>query len=287
MFRTFGHFQDYVAQRLAVRDEPAPAAATAGASPTVQLPACLKVLRDSGRKQPAFLVPGGTGGLTELELYWQLIRAVDCDRPVYQFMAQGLEAEAPPHTSVAEMADAYGAALQAVQPHGPVILIGGCVGGVVAFELAQQLSAMGREIALLLMLDTWSPAFMPAAWQDHNGLRAMAIRTGLLAYHKVLTQVRRAIGEPEPDRDAVLLKRVEQVGRVYQEAILRYRPAPYPGPITLIVSDEAARIDPTLGWTETAAQLDEHRVPGSHDATLRENRDALAACVRSCLAPLA
>jgi thioesterase domain-containing protein/acyl carrier protein len=285
MFRTFGHFRSYVAGRLSAADEAVadtmPAAATAPAASS--LPAEMKVLRAQGRQAPAFFVPGGTGGLTELVLYSQLVLAIDCDRPAYQFVARGLESDEPPHASVAEIADAWVTALAAVQPAGPVILIGGCIGGVVAFELAQRLSRAGREIALLLMLDTWSPAFTPATWLATGGLRAMAMRTSLLAYHKAKTQVRRALGEPEPDRDEVMLERVQRVGRLYQEAILRYRPAPYAGTITLIASDEAAAIDPALGWTGTAARLVKHRVPGSHDATMRENCADLAACVRACL----
>lgn len=41
------------------------------------------------------------------------------------------------------------------QPHGPYFIGGFCVDGLVAYEVAQQLRALGEPVALLVLFDTW------------------------------------------------------------------------------------------------------------------------------------
>lgn len=55
------------------------------------------------------------------------------------------------------MAAYYIEALRRVQPSGPYFLGGWSFGGLVAFEMAQQLQKAGDEVALLAMLDTVAP----------------------------------------------------------------------------------------------------------------------------------
>jgi hypothetical protein len=52
------------------------------------------------------------------------------------------------------MASDYLAQIRAVQPRGPYLLAGHCVGGITAYEMAQQLTAEGETVALLIMFDT-------------------------------------------------------------------------------------------------------------------------------------
>src|SRR6202035_2313897 len=47
----------------------------------------------------------------------------------------------------------YIQAIQTVQPTGPYLLGGWSMGGVVAYEMAQQLRAQGQGVALLALLD--------------------------------------------------------------------------------------------------------------------------------------
>src|SRR5262249_9507928 len=46
-------------------------------------------------------------------------------------------------------------ALNEVWPEGPCLLCGFCEGAHIAFEIARQLAASGREVRLLGMLDAW------------------------------------------------------------------------------------------------------------------------------------
>ena len=61
------------------------------------------------------------------------------------------------HRSIEDMARAYVEEIRALRPHGPYFLAGYSGGGVVAFEMAQQLKALGEEVPLLVFFDTYHP----------------------------------------------------------------------------------------------------------------------------------
>jgi thioesterase domain-containing protein len=59
--------------------------------------------------------------------------------------------------SIEEMAARYLEVIKTVQPEGPYHLLGWSVGGVVAYEMAQQLSRQSQSVGILIMLDTNAP----------------------------------------------------------------------------------------------------------------------------------
>jgi thioesterase domain-containing protein len=56
------------------------------------------------------------------------------------------------------MAADYLAAIREIQPQGPYQLLGMSFGGLLAYEMAQQLSRQGGEVSSLILLDTSLPA---------------------------------------------------------------------------------------------------------------------------------
>lgn len=108
-------------------------------------------LRPEGEKTPLFLVHGVRGNLLN---YRQLVQQIDAAYPVYGLQAAGLNGMDTPHDSVCAMAAAYIKDIQSVQPHGPYTLFGHSFGGMVAFEMAQQLRAQGETVHFLGLLDT-------------------------------------------------------------------------------------------------------------------------------------
>src|ERR1019366_6007180 len=87
-----------------------------------------------------------------------LAQLLGADQPCYGLQARGLEDAQDPHTRIADMAAYYIQALQTVQPTGPYLLGGWSMGGVVTFEMAQQLHAQGQLVALLAILDGRIPS---------------------------------------------------------------------------------------------------------------------------------
>lgn len=138
----------------------------------------LVTLNTSGDKAPLFVV-AGAGGLGIA--FVGLSRRLGTDRPAYALQSPVIESRGWPERSVQEAARAHVALVRQVQPHGPYHLAGHSFGGIVAFEMAQQLRALGEEVALLAILDSFppDPALHPAP--DAVGLLGrLKRRVGLL-----------------------------------------------------------------------------------------------------------
>ncbi|MDR5857035.1 acetoacetate--CoA ligase [Caballeronia sp. LZ062] len=106
----------------------------------------------AGRGRPLFMVHSITGSVMEC---LTLAGTLQSERPVYGLQAQGLDGDEPPQRSVEDMARAYVLRMRGVQPTGPYALVGYSFGGLVAFEIAQQLVAAGEKIEMLCLLDTY------------------------------------------------------------------------------------------------------------------------------------
>ena len=81
-----------------------------------------------------------------------LARDLGLDQPLYvidPYKFDGLQV--PP--TIEAMAAAYIKSMRAVQPDGPYFLGGFCAGGLIAYEIAQQLRAEGQAVDLLVLID--------------------------------------------------------------------------------------------------------------------------------------
>jgi acyl-CoA synthetase (AMP-forming)/AMP-acid ligase II/thioesterase domain-containing protein len=107
-------------------------------------------LRAEGSRAPLFFVHPGDG---DVLAYAVLARRLDLDQPVYALRARGIDDGAAPPVSIVEMAAGYVDDIRSVQPHGPYVLGGFCVGGAIAFEMASQLEVAGETVAALILLD--------------------------------------------------------------------------------------------------------------------------------------
>lgn len=99
--------------------------------------------------------------------YYELACHLGSDQPFYALQPLGIDGERPPLTRIEDMAAYYIEALRTVQPEGPYFLGGWSFGGLVAFEMAQQLLSSGYQVALLAVLDTLAPVSTnkPSFWE--------------------------------------------------------------------------------------------------------------------------
>ncbi|SAL62215.1 acetoacetyl-CoA synthetase [Caballeronia arvi] len=118
--------------------------ACAGNSTLVQMRA--------GSGRPLFMLHSITGSVMEC---LTLAGMLQNERPVYGLQALGLDGDEAPQHSVQEMARGYVRRMREVQPNGPYALVGYSFGGLIAFEIAQQLVAAGEKIEMLCLLDTY------------------------------------------------------------------------------------------------------------------------------------
>jgi non-ribosomal peptide synthetase component F/thioesterase domain-containing protein len=124
--------------------------------------AVVEIQKGNGR--PKFFCVHGAGG--NVLIYRDLARRLGPDQPCYGLQCQGLDGKSPPLKTIEEMAALYVREIQKLQPHGPYLLGGYCMGGTVALEMAQQLKAEGEEVSLLALLDTmnWSKLKPATRW---------------------------------------------------------------------------------------------------------------------------
>ncbi len=111
-------------------------------------------LQTQGTASPLFCLHDFSG---HAMIYRHLARLMAPDRPVVGLQWAGLPNAGDPNMTVEAMARTYAGEIQRLQPQGAYHLCGNCFGGVVAFEVAQQLRAAGKEVALLALIDTAFP----------------------------------------------------------------------------------------------------------------------------------
>jgi thioesterase domain-containing protein len=203
---------------------------------------------------------------------------------IYGLQARGLDGVTPPLERIEEMARRYVAEVRKVQPSGPYYLAGGSMGGMIAYEMAQQLTAAGEGVALLGMIDTSShygrrlreqAAHPPSAWSRLRArLRGLSPGTALAALvrmpgnriaaarsRRLVAELRRR-GEPLPHE-----LRYAHVEAMHLRAYRDYVVQPWPGRLTLFRAaqqDPELGDDPCLGWSAFAGEVEVFDVPGTH-----------------------
>ncbi|MCP4419681.1 MAG: amino acid adenylation domain-containing protein, partial [Chloroflexi bacterium] len=112
-----------------------------------------------GSKTPFFCVHGGAGHVFH---YHDLAQLLGTERPFYGLQPIVNETTHQSiYTRVEEMASRYIEEIKMVQPEGPYLLGGFCFGGIVVYEIAQQLTKAGDEVGLLALIDPSSPQNKP------------------------------------------------------------------------------------------------------------------------------
>jgi amino acid adenylation domain-containing protein len=175
------------------------------------------------------------------------------------------------------LASHYIEEMRSVQPYGPYYLIGHSMGGLIAFEMAQQLIARGETVALVGLLDTYLPDLerrrrrLSLVQVCRNLLRTPRRTLLNFAALRIADKIesiplaRRAMDRLLPT-PAASLRRLKDIVRIH------YEPAPYPGPVHLFQSTTPGTYirtepppPPEVGWRGLAlGGLNVHSLPGGH-----------------------
>ena len=228
-------------------------------------------IQPKGKKKPLFLVHGAGGNIL---LYRPLASRLEPDFPLYGLQSQGLDGQSQPLKTISEMAHRYLEEIRAVQPTGPYRLGGYCLGGTIAYEMAQNLTAGGEKVELLAMLDTYNFiralkvnffTFLVQKIKFHWG---NFIKLSPWTMWKYLREKKRIAGD-----GGWANIRTERPGTTLQDGVARaesgieasvqelndhaadvYDPQPYPGVLTLFKPHINYKFypDPNLGWKDLA-----------------------------------
>lgn len=289
-------------------------AAASGDETALRRYGSLVPLRAGGRQRPMFFVHSHGG---HVFVYQQVAHYLAADRPVYALRARGLDDGEPPFDRLPEMAAHYLELIRRVQPRGPYALAGWCLGGAVAYEMAQQLRGQGEEVDVLGIISLSAVQEMPD-WEANDDvaflgfvlagfLPDLADLPGLVGHENVpldlplmrslgldaqLDYVMRLAREHKvlrPDVDTPKeARQLFEVYRAHRTAILNYTLSPYDGPVVLFKAELNHLPDSPegdLGWGRLArGGLTIHEIPGTHFQLLQEpNVRLLAAALESHL----
>jgi len=265
-------------------------------------------MRSRGSRTPLFLVHGAEGNVL---LYRNLSSYLGPDQPVYGLQSQGLNGDGQLKTTIEDMASEYVKEVMTVQPHGPYFLGGYCLGGVIALEMAQQLSALGEKVELVAMLDTYNQCAVSSSisfpklvvhflqnlwfhaanisslgWKDRKKFLSEKIDVGLtrlrIRLHAGRYALLRACGWKTQNNYPHLA-----IKKVNDQAALRYVPQSYAGRVALIrpKGHFLGLTDATLGWREVVPDsLEVHQLPVYPKGILVEPFcRLLAETLKSCL----
>jgi thioesterase domain-containing protein len=242
-------------------------------SPGAENGRSLVPLGAGGPGSPLFCIHGFGG---HIAAFVPLARQLAPARPVYGLQAQGLDVGQRLHTRVEDMAVQYAHEIRAVQPHGPYLLSGWSLGGLIASDVAHRLVQAGERVQLLAMLDTYLSVTDDSYEDPDDASVIRRIAPQLNVSRKDLRTM--PVDNPWeflaekagflPGYGAATIRRLVEVCKGQLEAMSHYTPRPYGGATVLF------RVGNSHGkekkrWKALHSQLTIESVPGDHYTMLR------------------
>ena len=264
----------------------------------------LVAIQPGGSKPPLFCIHPVGGNVL---CYRDLAHYLGQQQPVYDLQAVGLDGKQAPYKRVEDMAAHYIREIRAFQPKGSYLLAGHSAAGMVAFEIAQQLVAGGQKVAVLALLDAYSPQSLvrelpPGRVLYINFLNLLRLRPeDKLPYikqravwlhgrmtRKIAKTFNLSMRRPSTEDSHPYALITE----AFSQAIRDYVPQVYPGQATLFRTRHqptGVYYDPLFGWGSlVAGGLEIRDVPGLHLTLLTEPcvqvlGERLRACIDEAL----
>ncbi len=250
-------------------------------------------IQPNGTRIPLFCVHA-IGG--DVLFYEKLAKSLGMSQPFYAFRSPLVTESGSRETSIEELASLYIKEMRAFFPEGPYLLGGLSFGGLVAYEMAQQLKRQGIDPRLLILFDTTVPGSirdvetsdqLRTFWQQlrEQGagylMRKAEVKRNYWARilrEKAQSAICRFYVATGKEMPADL--RYFQVQETHGRALERYAFQRYSGKVTLMRAVDrghggmeilSKREDPALGWTDLAGGgLEIHDVPAGHSSMLLE-----------------
>jgi thioesterase domain-containing protein len=230
-------------------------------------------MKPSGSRPPFFCVHALFGSVFP---YHHLALHLGREQPFFGLQARGLDGAQPPLETIEEMASTYLTAIRAVQPRGPYHLGGYSFGGLVAFEMAQQLVRQGERVAVLAMLGTGAPPPNTSGMADSFNLMAKQLQD----FQRLVLNTVMAERAPGTEWLAGALQAqgymspIARVTAANTLAGLRYALRPYPAGLDVFTTTDIQPMHPgdaSLGWrTFCAGKVETHPLEGSHLSMFQE-----------------
>ncbi|MBK8612082.1 MAG: amino acid adenylation domain-containing protein [Flavobacteriales bacterium] len=228
----------------------------------------LSPIQPDGKRVPFFCVHGD-------EANYFIPKYLGNDQPFYAFFHQGEDGRRIQHTSVEAIATHFIQEMRTVRPRGPYLIGGYSFGGIVAYEMARQLTAAGEEVPLLALFDTYAPQEFKRVMKEEDRF-----------YFPVKHAILRAAAGWYLKRNKPMPPKLRHfyIIDVYDKAIRNYKAGPYDGPLTVFKAEASTGPD-HMGWSmQRKDMLLIRQVPGNHYDLVKEpNVKALAMELGKCI----
>jgi acetoacetyl-CoA synthetase len=245
----------------------------------------------AGSAEPPIFITHGLGG--SVMDFFQVVKHIQTSRAIYGMQQKGIDGAEEPSQSIEEMARYSLEAVKQLQPHGPYLLVGYSLGGLVTLEMARQLNAAGEAVALLAMLDSYPEIRYLSFAQRCRLLARLATRRASTAMKLPVGDAVSLLLRPsqrrsltptvsyQPPADVSLSPAMQRVRQSAYLALTRYQPRFYPGRIKFvraaIPSDFPA--DPSPVWAHLADKFEVETVPGDHLEIMTTHYDKLGSAI--------
>ncbi|SIT48141.1 Linear gramicidin synthase subunit B (Includes: ATP-dependent D-leucine adenylase; Leucine racemase (ATP-hydrolyzing); ATP-dependent alanine adenylase; ATP-dependent D-valine adenylase; Valine racemase (ATP-hydrolyzing)) (fragment) [Paraburkholderia piptadeniae] len=237
-------------------------------------------------------------------MYYNLARNIGTHRP---FFAVQLFDPSNPRSldrrRLEEITTDYVRLIREAQPSGPYILVGLCVGGVMAYEAARQLRQAGEQVPLVVMGDAWCPGYLDRLFllqrihfkfaQSRYKLRFRKDQLALLRSGKL--RIAQFLGSTRVVRWKKMLnllskfhlaEELRELGKedwanrwflsALADAQANYQPSESTCDVVLLQSAQipvSRFVDPKMGWSRFInGRLLICRLPGSHEGMFKDER---------------
>ena len=277
-------------------------------------------VQEQGAMTPIFFLHGDiSGGGFYCR---QLSRDLGADQPFYALPPVELVNPLEDRPGIEEMAAAHVRTIRSVRPHGPYVIGGFCLGGLIGYEVAQQLVAQGETVERLLIIDARPRNIRlkrlrrAAEWlgrkrgYDRNRqlyffcrwyywlarvdrFRGLTIRQRFDAFWNRL-RGRSQAATPETEQTPVVEEgptawfdpRLD-VPLVFLWATGGYEAKSYVGHVTLLLSsdvfDSANGGNPVRAWRRLVPRVQTEMLTGRHLECITQHVGGLAKTIRRCL----
>ncbi len=227
-------------------------------------------IQPDGQQSPLFIVHAIGGNVLT---FATLPKLLGDEQPIYGLQSIGLDGREKPLRRIEEMATRYIKEIRILQPHGPYFLAGGCMGGIVAFEMAQQLTAKGQTVAFLGLVESWLPDLIEDSqpFDFELGPRMAYLMRGIQAQCEIFKNLSpkewlafsrkklKVIAQMASNLDVYKGNKAHQhrdfVFYANQQALSTYIPRSYSGKVTYFLASKRPipiKKDPRLKWNNYA-----------------------------------
>ena len=269
----------------------------------------LVAINRNGDRTPLFLMHAAEGNIL---LYRSLAAHLGADQPVFGLQSAGLDGRSPIDARFENVARRYIDEIRQIQPHGPYMLGGYCLGGTLALEMAQQLIESGETVGLVALIEDFNIRSIRWPLSLRHRLINRYVLNPWFHLHNLIAAEGAGKLDFFMDKLRVEMRRLKlsarmswtglrhrilpgdasatpqaKIADIYEEALAQYEVRPYPGELTLFMAERhlAGMGERLGGWGKVAqGGVRLYSLPfGARGSLVEPYVRQLAVSLRACL----